>query len=67
MEFPPSAGSPRTWGTKKHQGSLQQSNGNKTAALQRAVPLALLAKGLMKGGCEAFYLQYHCSDKGSGS
>lgn len=49
VEFPPSAGSPRTWGTKKHQGSLQQSSGNKTAALQGAVPLALLAKRPLGG------------------
>lgn len=49
-ELPPSAGRPGTWGTKKHQGNLQQSSGNKTAALQGAVPLALLAKG-PHGGC----------------
>lgn len=63
MEFPLNAGSPRAWGTKKLRGSLQQSSGNKAAALQGAVPLALLAKGFMEGGCQAFYLRYLCSDK----
>lgn len=42
---------------------MQHSSGNKRAALQGAVLLALLAKGLMEGGCQAFYLHYLCSDK----